>query len=77
MSANQICIVLTATPFVLLIWDIFKSHHKRRKLRKQFYIVKKQTRKFKKSSTTNNNLYDTDIKNDYVQACWDELNKKK
>lgn len=35
MSANEICIVLTATPFILIIWDICKLRYKKRKLKKK------------------------------------------
>ena len=66
MSANQICIVLTATPFIILIWDICKLRYKKRKLKK-----KKQVKKYKLKD-----LSKVDLTQGYVQACWDELNKK-
>lgn len=72
MSANEICIVLTATPFILLIWDICKSRYKKRKLKKQIHVVNPPAKKYKLRDINN-----VDLTQGYVQACWDELNKKK
>lgn len=72
MSANEICIVLTATPFILLIWDVCKLHHKKCKKKKQKHVVQPPIKKYKLKD-----LGKVDLTQGYVQACWDELNKKK
>ena len=47
MSANQICIVLTATPFIILIWDICKLRYKKRKLKKKKQVIQSPIKKYK------------------------------
>lgn len=72
MSANEICIVLTATPFILIIWDICKLRYKKRKLKKKKQVIQSPIKKYKLKD-----LSKVDLTQGYVQACWDELNKKK
>ena len=72
MSANEICIVLTATPFIILIWDICKLRYKKRKLKKKKQVIQSPIKKYKLKD-----LSKVDLTHGYVQACWDELNKKK